>query len=42
MTELASWREVAIPRPDIADGSFDEANRQYQVGEKGLFCRKTR
>ena len=50
---LGSWREVAVPRSDIADGSFDEALFAADLGSvaKGIgpvdyldprvFCEKT-
>ena len=32
MTELQAWRDVAIPRADIADGSFDESSFAADLG----------
>lgn len=29
---LPAWREIAIPRPDIADGSFDESSFAADLG----------
>ena len=53
MTELKPWLEVAKPRPDIADGSFDESLFAADLGlvDRGrgpadyldpvTFCEKT-
>jgi hypothetical protein len=53
MTELKPWRQVAEPRPDIADGSFDESLFAADLGlvDRGrgpadyldpvTFCEKT-
>jgi hypothetical protein len=32
LTQLPSWRAIAIPRPDIADGSFDESSFAADLG----------
>ena len=32
MTELPAWRDVAVPRDDIQDGSFDESSFAADLG----------